>query len=121
MTTFNDAMAKLLNAVYDDYDEWAESCKAFRYNTEGDNADVSHIDEMKHEFEKGIDYTIGRKYAKITTARSVWGFVVAVKDDKKFRYGDILMAASWNAPARNHARGNIFEDYSVKWTGPHYL
>ena len=35
--------------------------------------------------------------------------------------GDILKAASWNAPATNKARGNIFEEYTVQWTGPLYL
>ena len=42
-------------------------------------------------------------------------------DDAKFKKGDILKAASFNSPARNQARGNIFEKYSVAWTGPHYL
>ena len=31
------------------------------------------------------------------------------------------MAAGYNAPARNKSRGNIFEDYSIQWTGPNYL
>jgi hypothetical protein len=28
-----------------------------------------------------------------------------------------LMAKSWAAPATNFARGNIFEDYTIRWTG----
>jgi deoxyadenosine/deoxycytidine kinase len=36
--------------------------------------------------------------------------------DKMFD-GDILMAKSWAAPATNFARGNIFEDYTIRWTG----
>ncbi len=53
----------------------------------------------------------------------VWGFIVKTDTDKKFRKGDILKAASWAAPARNKARGNILEgDFSwVRWTGPEYL
>jgi hypothetical protein len=52
----------------------------------------------------------------------VWGFIQK-EDDKKFRAGDILKAASWAAPARNKARGNVLdEDFSwVRWTGPEYL
>jgi len=38
-----------------------------------------------------------------------------------FRYGDILKAASWATPARNGARGNVFEEYTVRWTGPLYF
>ena len=52
----------------------------------------------------------------------VWGFVVNTDDDKKFRKGDILKAAGWNAPARNKARGNVVDgDYNIQWTGPNYL
>jgi hypothetical protein len=35
--------------------------------------------------------------------------------------GDILKAASWNMPAQNAARGNIFGDYIVRWTGALYM
>ena len=39
--------------------------------------------------------------------QSVWGFIVASENDKKFQVGDILMAAGWKSPARNKARGNV--------------
>ncbi len=32
--------------------------------------------------------------------------------------GDILMAASWKAPAK-HARGNLFDGNPLKCVGPH--
>jgi len=55
------------------------------------------------------------------TRGSVWGFIVKA-DDKLFKAGDILKAASWSAPARNKPRGNVFTDLSwVQWTGPAYL
>jgi hypothetical protein len=64
----------------------------------------------------------GKKYIKIVKDSSVWGFVVAVDNDNKFQKGDILKPAGFAAPARNKARGNIFsDDYSVSWSGPHYL
>ena len=32
------------------------------------------------------------------------------------------MAAGYNAPARNAARGNVLEGgYQIRWTGPLYL
>ena len=52
----------------------------------------------------------------------VWGFVVAVDTDKKFKKGDLLKAAGFNAPARNAARGNVLEGgFRICWTGPEYL
>ena len=65
-------------------------------------------------------YKEGKKYIKIIRDRGVWGFVVK-EDGPKFKKGDILKAAGYNAPATNAARGNIFEEFSVAWTGPHYL
>lgn len=53
----------------------------------------------------GINFQIkyGRKYDKVIVDNSVYGFI-----DKS--NGDILMASSWVAPAKNGARGNIFSD-----------
>jgi hypothetical protein len=79
--------------------------------------------DMVHRFNEGLGYTEGRKYIKITKENNgcVWGFIVK-KDGGKFKAGDILKAAGWNAPATNAARGNIMDaEYSVCWTGPHYL
>ena len=85
-----------------------------------------HDPERAEKFRSGLAIEEGRKYLKITkrlgTQTMVWGFVVKGNDDKKFAKGDILKAASWASPARNQARGNIFDDeYDVRWTGPLYL
>ena len=75
----------------------------------------------------------GKKYAKITDSysniqglrtSSVWGFVVLKECTVagiNYKTGDLLKAASYNAPAK-HARGNIIDGtakYDV-W-GPVYL
>lgn len=79
-------------------------------------------DDMQERFANGFAFKKGKKYIKVTQDRAVWCFVVATDDDEKFRKGDILKAASWSTPARNAARGNILDgNYSVHWTGPHYL
>ena len=83
-------------------------------------------DEMKANFAEGISVEYGKKYIKIVktlgSQRMVWGFIVGVDNDKKFKLGDILKPAGWKAPARNAARGNILDGgYPINWTGPLYL
>ena len=83
---------------------------------------------VRAEFD-ALDEDKQEKYIKIMMGNggypmsSVWGFVVNVDDDPKFKKGDILYPAGWATPARNKARGNIIEgnfDW-VQWTGPAYL
>tara|TARA_R100001377_G_C3100708_1_gene79074 strand:+ start:146 stop:475 length:330 start_codon:yes stop_codon:yes gene_type:complete len=65
--------------------------------------------------------TEGRKYMKVIRENSVTAFI-AKEDFKHFKKGDVLKASSWNAPALNRARGNIFDGmYPIEWTGPLYL
>ena len=41
---------------------------------------------------------------------------------RKFKKGDVLKAAGFNAPARNAPRGNVLDGgFSIRWTGPLYL
>ena len=87
---------------------------------------MSFNDEMKANFADGISVDYGRKYIKVIktlgSQRMVWGFIVGVDNDKKFKLGDILKPAGWKAPARNAARGNILDGgYPINWTGPLYL
>ena len=103
----------LLENIKKDYYDWTLRC------AKGELSNVNK--QMIEEFNDGLEVEFGRKYIKIVSNRSVWGFVVSVENDKKFRKGDILKAAGWAAPARNAARGNIFEDYEIRWTGPNYL
>ena len=79
--------------------------------------------KMNAEYAENFTITYGKKYIKITEkGGGVKAFVVGVDNDKKFKKGDILMAAGYAAPARNKARGNILEgNYPINWTGPVYL
>ena len=60
-------------------------------------------DEMKANFADGISVEYGSKYIKIVktlgSQRMVWGFIVGVDNDKKFKKGDILKPAGYAAPA----------------------
>lgn len=64
-----------------------------------------------------ISFEIGRKYARLITSthgqRSCYGFVDMTN-------GDLMKSASWKAPAKNFARGNIFSAEPLKgcgWSG----
>ena len=100
------------------------------------------LDAAAHDYSKG-GYThmtsddfrndfivkVGQKYIKIGRKSDyngkmgqVWGFVVNTDDDAKFKRGDILKAAGFNAPARIAPRGNVLDGgFNINWTGPLYL
>ena len=107
-------MTQLLETIKTEY---------VRFTSRNGTKELSEINKrMIAEFNEGLEYSVGQKYIKVISNRSVWGFIVNTDNDKKFKRGDILKAAGWNAPARNAARGNILDgNYSVCWTGPHYL
>lgn len=110
-----EALQNLKDRMIADYNNWTNNCA---------KGELSEINlRMMAEYEEGIEFTEGSKYIKVIQNRSVWGFIVKGDNDKKFRKGDILKAAGWNAPARNAARGNIFEldKTRVQWTGANYL
>ena len=82
--------------------------------------------DMTKDFNDNLEVKEGNKYIKIVSKQyGVWGFIVNTDKDKKFKKGDILKAAGYNAPARNQARGNILTGYDTTynlfWTGPEYL
>jgi hypothetical protein len=99
---------QLVDNIKADYARWSKNMTSYRQ-------------EMIDEFNARVRVTEGKKYYKVIQGTSVWGFIVK-EDGGKFRKGDILKAAGWNAPATNSARGNIIDGgYSIQWTGPMYL
>ena len=96
------------------FEEWLETV-----NSECKKIHEEQFDNIPY---KTLTYKKGSKYAKILRGTSVWGFV-AMRDDpsKNERVGDLLLPASWRAPAK-HARGNIF-DGTARYNkyGPDYL
>ena len=98
-----DVMKKAMIA---DYGEWSD--KSCKINL-----------KMWDEYADNLTVEYNKKYVKISIAGGgVKAFIVAVDNDKKFKKGDILKPASWAAPARNFARGNVFDGgYEIRWTG----
>jgi|TARA_B110000259_G_scaffold141887_1_gene159788 hypothetical protein len=115
----NNEMNTLIENIKEDYLNWTTQCAV----ANGLDALTEINEKMIAEFNEKITYTVGTKYIKVIKKGSgVWGFVVNVDNDKKFKKGDLLMAAGYNAPARNAARGNILDGgYTINWTGPLYL
>ena len=107
----DNALNELFHAIALDFAEWRS------------RGEYGSLDDYDQFLDK-LYVEEGRKYLKIVKEdgqKTVWGFIVK-EDDKKFKAGDILKAASWASPARNKARGNILDGgYNIQWTGPNYL
>jgi len=76
---------------------------------------VSDLQKIMPESRGEVTFSTGRKYFKIISYGSVWGFV-------DFD-GNVLKAAGWRGPAKG-IRGNITDPEiisKVDWTGPRYL
>ena len=106
---------KLLENIKEDYIKWSTH--------NGKKEISSYTQGVLDNFDDNVQVKHGKKYIKIVGGISsgVWGFIVATDKHPKFKKGDILKAAGYNNPATNAARGNVFEDYTINWTGPLYL
>ena len=100
---FDSALDNLLENIRKDYEKWT-------------NGNMRTHDELSLKQ--------GRKFIKVISCTSVWGFVAkkgGVHKGLPMKTGDVFKAASWNAAAK-HTRGNIFDDNQdyFEWTGPNY-
>lgn len=101
---------KYLDQIKADYAKWSTAAA-------GDVVDRQVADQMVKEFKAKIRVEPGKKYLKVISGSGVHSFIL-IKDDGKFRKGDVLKAASWEAPARNFARGNILDGTAKpNWAG----
>ena len=104
---YNNSIDKLLHNINENYKNW--------YGR-GNNW---------HKKDLVLSVITGRKFDKIISDSSVWGFV-AKKDGLHkglpMKSGDVFKAANWSSPAK-HVRGSIFSDNTnwFEWTGPNYL
>ena len=110
-----DGIQNMIAAAIHDYGQWMKP------DTQDENRNEVRVN-MNKDFAEGWVIKRGPKYTKILNKNSCWGFVVNTDKDKKFKKGDLLKAAGYNAPARNAARGNVLEGgFTIRWTGPLYL
>ena len=70
---FNQAVDNLLVGIGDDYTRWSSPLKTDEQNM------VDIKTRMIGEFKDGIKIRNGKKYVKVITGSSVWGFIA--KDD----------------------------------------
>ncbi len=108
----NNELNAYLEAIKADFRKWS-TCK------DGSVAQ-SILDNSIVRFEAGLKIVETQLYYKVISGSGVHSFIVKV-DGPKFKAGDILKAATWKAPAKNQARGNIFGEYRIRWTGAEYL
>ena len=115
--SYKESIEKLLEGIKEDYAGWGSP-----KNLEDSQSEIRL--RMIDQFNNGIYVKSGKKYDKVITGTSVWGFIA--KEDGLLKgiphkKGDVFKAAGWRAPAK-WARGSIFSGKKFyAWTGPNYL
>ena len=111
----NEGISNMMSGAKADYE---------RFHTSNGRKEIvpgSYGDTQLKEYDSKTRVDIGRKFIKVVQDRGVFAFIVK-EDTDKFKKGDILKPAGFNAPAQNSARGNVLNgNYYINWTGPLYM
>ena len=120
--TMEQGIKNLIDACIVDYIKWETQSIQYSIDHHGRDGDWLKVsDDMIAKYCGSFVTKEGKKYIKVIRGHSVHAFIVNTEDDAKFAFGDVLKPASWSRPARNAARGNVFGNYPINWTGPLYL
>ena len=130
--TITDGIEKVLESMRNNYKDWSNACKKAEENRPRTELEIKYPEsnkpnpqirkDMIKEYCEGLEVLEGSRYYKIISThlngqKTVCGFI-AKAGDKKFKEGDMLKPDGWASPARNFARGNVFEPIGeVRWTG----
>ena len=110
-----EGMENMMSGAKADYEEF------FTARGKKEIVPGSYADTQLKEYDSKTKVFIGKKFIKVVQDRTVFAFIVK-EDTDKFKKGDILKPAGYNAPAQNAARGNVLTgDYYINWTGPCYM
>ena len=110
-----EGMENMMSGAKADYEEF------FTARGKKEIVPGSYADTQLKEYDSKTKVFYGKKFIKLVQDRSVFAFIVK-EDTDKFKKGDILKPAGYNAPAQNGARGNVLTgDYYIQWTGPCYM
>ena len=110
--TLDEGIKNLMSGAKQDY---------VRMSTSNGKELVGYSKEQVDKWDSLIRVEQGQKFIKVVRENGVFAFIVK-QDDGRFKKGDILKPAGFNAPAKNSARGNILSgNYYIQWTGPLYM
>ena len=113
--TLDEGISNMMSGAKADYE---------RFHTSNGRKEIvagSYGDTELKEYDNKTKVNMGKKFIKVVQDRSVFAFIVK-EDTDKFKKGDILKPAGYNAPAQNAARGNVLTgNYYINWTGPCYM
>ena len=117
--SYDSSVSTLLENIKVDYANWGSDIDKL------DEPQKSIRLEMIDRFNSTLSVRNGRKFDKVVSNGSVWGFIAKTNGVLKgipYFVGDVFKAAGWRAPAK-HVRGSIFSSETnwYSWTGPNYL
>jgi hypothetical protein len=117
--SYDSSVSTLLENIKVDYANWGSDIDKL------DEPQKSIRLEMIDRFNSTLSVRNGRKFDKVVSNGSVWGFIAKTNGVLKgipYFVGDVFKAAGWRAPAK-HVRGSIFSNETnwFSWTGPNYI
>ena len=117
--SYDSSVNKLLKNIKVDYAGWGSDID--KLNESQKSIRLKMIDR----FNNTLSVRNGRKFDKVVSNGSVWGFIAKTNGVLKgipYFVGDVFKAAGWRAPAK-HVRGSIFSNETnwFSWTGPNYI